>query len=302
MPATIVPELNDDGSEPQPDLQGLSVAYAKEPEAKEEGQVAAIQAAIDGDNVPEKYRGKTAADLLKIVQDQESYIGRQGQELGGLREQNGTLRGLVDKSLSLREDGNVGRTEVGTEEDLSDDDFITTPRDAVTRTVKRETQDSNRRLARLEQQASAIDFARRYPTAEKDIEDPAFVEFVQKSQVRTRLASKAFGDMENVDFDSAEELWELYGDYQAMQPLAPVTSGSENASVSEVASQEVEPKEAPAMITSGSSGDPGGSTKPIYSQAALNRLQVEDEALYWANDTQAKIAEARAEGRVLDDV
>jgi hypothetical protein len=299
MPARLVPELNDDGSDPTSDLSALEAAQS----AQAGGQPAqAAPAVLDGDGVPEKYRGKTAEELLKIVQDQESYIGRQGQELGDMRNQVGTLRGLVDKSLALRDTGDIGRTESFSEEDLSDDDFITTPRDAVSKTVKRETHQTNQRVARLEQQAAAIDFARRHPTAEQDIEDPAFVQFVQKSQVRTRLAAKAFGDMDNVDFDSAEELWELYEDYKDLTGAsqAETTSETETASLPEAASQPVQ--QPPQMITTGSSGDQGASTKPIYSQAALNRLQNDNPDLYWADDTQAKINEARREGRVLQDV
>jgi len=297
MPARLVPELNDDGSEPTSELNALEAAAASQPP-----QEPAPAAVLDGPQIPEKYRGKSAEELLKIVQDQESYIGRQGQELGDMRNQVGTLRGLVDKSLALRDTGNIGRTEQISEEDLSDDDFITTPRDAVSKTVKRETHQTNQRVARLEQQAAAIDFARRHPTAEHDIEDPAFVQFVQKSQVRTRLAAKAFGDMDNVDFDSAEELWELYEDYKELtgSTQAQTTSESETTSLPEAASQEVQSP--PQMITTGSSGDQGGSTKPIYSQAALNRLQTSNPDLYWADDTQRKITEARREGRVQQDV
>jgi hypothetical protein len=187
---------------------------------------------------------------------------------------------------------------VGTEDDLSDDDFLATPRDAVSRTVKRETQQTNERVARLEQQAAAIDFSRRHPSAEQDIEDPAFVEFVQKSPVRSRLARDAFGDMDNLDFDAAEELWSLYEDYRSMSSAS--TGDTETAS-QEAASQAEAPREPPQMVKAGSSGDVGSSSKPIYSQAALNRLQVSNPDLYWANDTQSKIQTAYREGRVVQD-
>lgn len=299
MPARIVDELNDDGSERSSDMDALQAAVAQG--ASQSAQRAAAQAVLDGDDVPEKYRGKSASDLLKIVQDQESYIGRQGQELGDLRGQVGTLRGLVDKSLALRDTGSIGREDVGTEEDLSDDDFLATPRDAVRKTVQRETREQSSRLARLEQQAAAIDFSRRHPTAEKDIEDPAFVEFVQKSPVRSRLARNAFGDMNNLDFEAAEELWNLYEDYKSLTSTA--TGDNETAS-QEAASQAEQPqrsKSPPKMVTTGSSGDVGGSSKPIYSQAALNRLQVSNPDLYWANDTQSKIQQAYRDGRVVQD-
>ena len=300
MPAQIVPELDETGQpmgSPEDALSGLEAQASETPVSQPVIQV------LDGEDVPEKYRGKTASELLAIVQDQESHIGKQGSELGELRGQVGTLRGLVDQSLDLRETGNVSH-DVGVEEDLVDEtDFITHPRDAVTKTVKRETREQNERLARLEQQQAAIDFARQYPEAQIDVEKPEFVEFVQKSRVRGSLAQKAFADMNNVNFDAAEELFELWEDYKTMLPQ-DTTETAETAS-QEATSQATEQPEAtrsaPSMVTQGSSGDVGGSTKPIYSQAALNRLQAKDPDTFWADDTQAKIRQAYAEGRVVQD-
>ncbi|MAG24809.1 hypothetical protein CMI47_04445 [Candidatus Pacearchaeota archaeon] len=297
MPAQIVPELDDSG-QPLETEADLSALEAQPPEKQVTQPEIPV---LDGEDIPEKYRGKSAADLLEIVQNQESHIGRQGTELGELRGQVGTLRGLVDQSLALREDGISRTDQVGTEDDLTDDQFITDPRDAVTKTVKRETRDQNERLARLEQQNAALDFSRKYPEAQKDVESPEFVGFVQKSRVRGTLAHRAFSDMENIDFNAAEELWELWEDYKSIHPADsdPVLASQE--ATSQTVEPTDEPKAVPSMVTQGSSGDVGGSTKPIYSQAALNRLQVSDPDTYWADDTQRKIDGARAEGRVVDD-
>jgi hypothetical protein len=301
MPAQIVDELDDSGNAMEPgDLSGLEATPAAP------AQAVTAQAILDGEDVPEKYRGKSASDLLRIVQDQESHIGKQGSELGDLRGQVGTLRGLVDNALDLRETGSIGREDVGTEEDLVDEnDFITHPRDAVTKTVKRETRDTNNRLAQLEKQNAALEFTRRHPTAQTDVESAEFVKFVQGTATRGRLANQAFSDLKNIDFEAAEELWELWDDYQTMMPESQETETSTDETAShEATSQEEDPKptkEAPAMVKTGSSGDVGGSTKPIYSQQALNRLQEENPTLFWASDTQAKIQAAYADGRVQQD-
>lgn len=293
MPAHLVDELDDNGQLPQ--HTGALDSAVTTPQAP-----APTEEALLGDDVPDKYRGKTARELLDIITNQESHIGKQGQELGTLRNEVGTLSGLVNQSLALRGDGNTSREDVGTEDDLSDNDFILNPRDAVSKTVKRQTQESEQRLARLEQQAAAIDFGRRHPTAEADLENPQFIEFVHKSKVRQGLAQRAFADQRNIDYDAAEELWDLWSDYQGMQPAPQATSDNETAS-QEAASPEPR-REAPEMVTQGSSGEVGGSHKPVYSQAQLNRLQAENPDLYWANDTQQKINEARREGRIVQDI
>ena len=296
MPAQLVDELDESGQLPQ-HTGALDSAVSEQPAAQ------SAEEALLGDDVPDKYRGKTARELLDIVVNQDSHIGRQGQELGTLRNEVGTLQGLVQQSLDMRDGGRERREEVGVEEDLDDNAFIINPRDAVSKTVERKTKAQEDRLARLEQQAAAIDFGRRHPTAETDLEDPNFVQFVQKSRVRQGLASRAFADRDNIDFEAAEELWGLWEDYQSMLPSEQATANNETASQSDTEAASQEPtKEAPQMVTAGSSGEVGGTHKPTYSQAALNRLQAENPDLYWAQDTQAKINEARAEGRVLQDI
>ena len=109
--------------------------------------------------------------------------------------------------------------------------------------------------------------------------------------------------MSNINFEAAEELWELWEDYKSIHPFTTATDEQEAPTEVEAPSQAVKPsKAAPAMINSGSSGSgSGSSTKPMYSQQALNRMQQADPELFWASDTQAKIQSAYAEGRVQQD-
>ena len=293
MPAYIVDELDNSGNPMNVNASLSDMEIPNEPAPAE------VETPVpDSTDVPVKYRDKSAAELLAILQEQESHIGKQGSELGELRGQVGTLRGLVDKSLDMRNEG-YSREDVGVEEDLTDTDFITDPRDAVTRTVQRQTREQNERLAKLERDATAQDFARRYPTAQTDVESEDFVKFVQSGATRSKIAARAFSDIENIDFDAAEELWELWEDYKSMRPAEPVTETAEMEHPSPA--EEAPQRKAPAMIKTGSSGDVGASTKPMYSQQALNRMQAKDPDLFWATDTQAKIQQAYAEGRVVQD-
>lgn len=270
---------------------------------------------VQGDDVPEKYRGKTATELLSIVRDQESHIGKQGQELGDLRTRNGTLEGLVDKSLALRSPDQGRPAPIEDETSLSDDDFLTDPRDATARTVRQETAGDRDRLARLEASETARQFGVAHPTAGADINDPAFIEFVSKSQVRVGLAQKAFGqgtEVHQIDFNSANELWSLYEDYNSFKPatteetvtLAAVEEPNTDAAPAAAPAAEDNAPAAPDLVT-GNSSDAGGKSnanKPIYSQAKLNRMMLDKPDLYWAADTQAKLDAAYAEGRVTQDV
>lgn len=259
------------------------------------------------DTVPEKYKGKTARELLDIINNQESMIGRHGQELGDLRSQNGTLRGLVDQSLELRNTGNSSRPD-DEEATLQDDDFTLTPLDATQRTVHSETKVLRDKVTNLEASARNQQFVRDFPDATKDLNDPTFQKFVQGSDARKALASKAFANPKSIDYNSAQDLWERYNDYKSVQPATSQESDAEAAAlaakvVTDASVTATEASEAPELITgtSGSAGDPSASGKPKYSQLALNALQLKDSDLFWREDTQKRIEEARADGRIVQD-
>lgn len=257
---------------------------------------------LEGDDVPEKYRGKSARQLLDIVTNQESLIGRHSTELG-------TLRGQVDQALRLRTPSDVSRTDEP-ETPLTEEDFLTNPTDATRRTVQDETAELRGTVERLTAQADGQQFDMRYPSAATDINDPKFVEFIQRSPTRHQLAQTAFGDSKNLDYGAAGELWALYDDYKSFQPKEAdeVVTDPDQPSESEAAlaaSTKAPVRKAPDLVSgpNTSNKSPDGTTnKRIYSQAALNRLQEKNPDVYWSNDTQAEITKAHSEGRVKQDV
>jgi hypothetical protein len=265
---------------------------------------------VTGDEVPEKYRDKTAKELLDIVTNQESLMGRQSTEIGELRNQNGTLRGSVDAALALRSPDS-GRADTQEEDALTDTDFAADPVDATKRMVQRETQGLRDSQAKLDGQARAIQFDRDYPSAGEDVNDPEFLKFVQKSAGRTRLATSAFGDKDNVDYVAAEQLWDLYDDYKSLIPAPASQENTElnkddNMDPNAQAPASQAPAAKPPKMVTGNSGDQGGtdgkSGKPVYSQSALNDLQNENPDKFWSDSVQKPLAAAYKEGRVLQDI
>jgi hypothetical protein len=272
---------------------------------------ASADGGLTPDDIPEpyrdKYQGKTAREMLDVVVNQESLMGRHSQELAELREQNQTLRGLVDKAVSATPNGPAEQPEAP----LTDDDFTLRPSEAVAQTSRSVASEMvapvDERLAKLEGQLLVTDFERSHPTAEADVNDPDFIAFVGKSNYRKQLAQKAFGRGEgNFDYSAADELWVGWEEHRAAQ--APTPSGEETpaevpaAPEGQPAAPAAQPsgseQQPPALVTGNSSGAGDASGKPIYSQSELNRLQGSNPDLYWADDTQAKINAARAEGRI----
>lgn len=70
------------------DVSDIEVVEGDEDGANEQevGEIAEELAAADDADIPEAFRGKTAAELVRIIQDSQSHIGRQANELGQLRQ------------------------------------------------------------------------------------------------------------------------------------------------------------------------------------------------------------------------
>jgi len=294
--------------DPDLELEGDSLESALVADDGSSGKQAVVQpaandtapGALEGDDVPEKYQGKTARQLLDIVTNQESLIGRHSTELG-------TLRGQVDRALQLRTPSDVSRTEES-ETPLTEEDFLTNPTDATRRTVQSETAELRGTVDRLTVQAEGHQFDVRYPDAATDINDPKFVDFIKRSPTRHQLAQTAFGDSKNLDYGAAGELWALYDDYKSFLPKEAEGEIDKEVTteVTPAADASTVPaRKAPELVSgpNTSAKSPDGTTnKRIYSQAALNRLQEKNPDVYWATDTQAEITKAHNEGRVKQDI
>lgn len=270
---------------------------------------------VSGEQVPDKYQGKNAGELLDIVTHQESLMGRQSTELGTLRSQVGTLRTQVDSALALGNSGDGGQGGQRQPDPITDRDFALDPVDATRRMIQEETVTLKTGQTDLKSQARALQFDQARPSAQADINDEQFINFVKSSATRMRLANSAFGDMGNPDFDSADQLWDLYDDFKAIKAAEP-TAAAKDGGASDGASKDPTPTQdasqasadrtPPSMVsgTSGGTGEGGGehAGKPIYSQAALNTMQEEDPTKFWSDAVQKPLAIARSEGRVRQDV
>jgi hypothetical protein len=137
------------------------------------------------DGIPEKFKGKSAAEIAQSYANLEAELGRKSQEVG-------SLRGLTDQLLELKrtEDlTNNGGQPTPTE--VTADDLLADPRNAIRTVAAEETSQTNSRVDALEAQLALKAFEDRYPTFRQDQTDEKFQDFVQKSNYRSNLAGKA---------------------------------------------------------------------------------------------------------------
>lgn len=216
--------------------------------------------------IPNKYQGKTAAEIIKMHQDAEMLIGRQGNEVGELRK-------IVDDMLAA-----TAQTSEAPAEPV---DFFADPQAAIAGAVK-QTMDNDPRLKQLEQsaeigkkQAAANALASMHPDYLQVVNSPDFVDWVQKSPGRMKRFQKS-----HVDFD-IETASEIIGDYKERQSLIGSTVSNAKGKRTDAVKQ--------AATGSGkASAETRG--KPVLSRDALIELKRTNPDKYYSMMPQIKQA------------
>lgn len=235
--------------------------------------------AAEGNAVPDKFAGKSAADIAESYANLEAELGRKAQEVG-------SLRSLTDQLLELKrtEDlQNNGVQPASTE--VTADDLLADPRSTIASVAGEVTDAATQRVEQLEARLALQDFEGRHPTFRNDQSDPAFQQFVQGSSYRSGLASKAAAG----DLTAAEELWNGYADVRG--------SGTTSTEKPTTADEAEALAQATAVATRGG-GETDLAPAPIFSRQAVIEKRINDEAGYNDPAFQAMLKTAYLEGRV----
>jgi hypothetical protein len=239
-----------------------------EPEVKQEPEV------------PEKYRGKSLEEIVKMHQESEKLIGRQAQEVGESRK---LLDQYIKQQLEAKHDTQPVKAQ--------EIDWFEDPAKAVNQAVE-----NNPILKQLQEQQAQQAQVVAQQTIEKahpDYLDVAasddFAQWVQGSKIRMGLYAKA----SNFDVDSAMELLETYKSLRNIK----TQKAEQTKAADETLKKADEESRSKALKTAAvQQGGTGESSKPIYRRADLIRLRMQDPSRYesMADD----ILQAYAEGRV----
>lgn len=222
--------------------------------------------------LPDKYKDKPVEELVRMHQEAEKLLGRQGAEVGELRK-------AVDDLLKTKLNEFKGGNEVEDQEE--DFDFYENPKEAVNRTLeKSETIQQMKQMLAQQQQAEVLKMIEnKYPDYRDTIQDQNFVEWIKASKVRTELLQRA----DKYDLDAALE---LLGNWKELK-----------GTVEKV--KEVNEKDRKLQRKAASTGG-GGSSEPvsrkIYRRTDLVNLMRTNPRKYMANVEEYD--RAYAEGRV----
>tara|TARA_R110000751_G_C13758914_1_gene479060 strand:+ start:1050 stop:1877 length:828 start_codon:yes stop_codon:yes gene_type:complete len=220
-------------------------------------------------DIPDKYKGKSLEDIVRMHQEAEKLQGRQSKEVGELRKS-------VDELLKMKLN-----EASSTKEEEPELDFYDDPRGAVNKAVEGSStvKQMQELLARQQQQEVLGKIASKHPDYEAVIKDQNFLDWIEKSKVRTELLQRA----DRYDYDSADELLSNWKDIKGVVEKT----------------QSLNEKDRKLQVKTASTGGKGSGepmSRKVYKRSEIVNLMINDPRKY--ADNVDVFDKAYAEGRV----
>ena len=226
------------------------------------------------DELPEKFRGKSAAEIAQSYADLERRMSDQGNELSNLRS---TLDAMALQSSTAKEPE---------QEPITEADFFSDPTNTVNRAIEshpalRQAQEMAQKMAYAQGLAT---LQQRHPDLQDVVGSEKFKEWVQSSSARMARYQRAdqMGDVEEAD--------DLISTFKQLNKVETTTKEASKKA------QKQAVKSASTGAVRGNS-DVQGSRR-VYRRADIRELMRTNPQRY--EDLQDEIMRAYAEGRVRD--
>ena len=223
------------------------------------------------DDIPDKYRGKSTAEIVRMHQEAEKLLGRQSSEVG-------ELRSVVDSYIQTQLDTTKENPEP--EEDI---DFFSDPDKAVARAIKNHPsiKAAEKQTQQYKQSTAMSQLTNKHPEMQDIVSDPKFVEWIKGSKIRTQLFAQADTQY---DYDAADELFSNWKERQ----------GAINQTV---ATEKTERKKAVKNASNGNTAGSGeANSRKVYRRSDIIKLMKDDPERYLSLSDE--ITQAYATGRV----
>ena len=230
------------------------------------------QETLQEEEIPDKYKGKSTAEIVRMHQEAEKLLGRQSSEVGELRQ-------VVDTYIQTQLDTSTQAPEE-TEDDI---DFFSDPDKAVERAIKNHPsiKAAEAQTRQYKQSTAQAALQQRHPDMQQILSDSKFVDWIKGSKIRTQLFAQADTQY---DYEAADE---LFSNWKERQGVVNKTAVEEKASRK-------------AAVKTASVGNAKGSgeasTRKVYRRADIIKLMRTDPDRYQALSNE--IMQAYKEGRV----
>ena len=222
--------------------------------------------------VPEKYQGKTTAEIVRMHQEAEKLLGKQSSEVGELRK-------VVDDYIQTQ------LTDQETQATTADEeiDFFSDPDKAVERAINNhpKIKEAEAVTNQYRQTTAMTQLQSKHPDMQGILQDEKFADWIKGSKIRTKLFAQAD---QQYDYDAADELFSLW---KERQQVVGQTAASE---------KQERKKTVKAASTGNARGSGEQSAKKVYRRADIIKLMRTDPERYMALSDE--IMQAYQEGRV----
>jgi hypothetical protein len=145
-------------------------------------------------DIPEKYQGKSTAEIVRMHQEAEKLLGKQSSEVGDLRK-------VVDDYIQTQ------LTDTETQATNADEevDFFSDPDKAVERAINNhpKIKEAENISNQYRQSTAMATLQTKHPEMQGILQDAKFVEWIKASKIRTRLFAQAD---QQYDVDAAENV------------------------------------------------------------------------------------------------
>ena len=224
------------------------------------------------DDIPDKYKGKSTAEIVRMHQEAEKLLGKQSGEVG-------ELRSVVDNYIQTQLDTNTPATQEP-EEDI---DFFSDPDKAVERAIKNHPsiKAAEAQTQQYKQQTAQAQLQQRHPDMQEILQDGKFVDWIKGSKIRTQLFAQADTQY---DYEAADE---LFTNWKERQGTVAQTVANEKASRKEAVK---------TASTGGAKGSGETATRKVYRRSDIIKLMQTDPERYLSLSDE--IMQAYQEGRV----
>ena len=276
----VISLLNDESSTGAPARKGYE-DYVKQAE----DEAKASEETADADpvtkdkvkvvEIPEKFKGKTAAEIAASYMELQSEYGRRNTEVGSLRK-------LTDQLLELKQD--TTEQEAPADKEVDVDSLLNNPGETINSAV-----DSSPRLKALEEKLVSADraadlkeFNTSHPDWETVMNTPEFASWITESPMRQRLFAEAHT---KYDYATGGELLDMYA--LAKGDAVKTATDERNTKAR---------KSAKAAVTE-SGGTTEGKGKPRFKRTELIDLKLNSPRKY--ESMKKEIMEAYADKRVI---
>jgi len=265
----IIEELDENDSQSQQDFGNVT-------ESDNAQQVETQSAAPEEvkEDIPEKYKGKSIAEIAKMHEEAEKLIGRQANEVGELRK-------LTDEILKQQ----LANAQPKQQEQAQEVDFWSDPDTYLNKKLETHPDILAARQLQMQtkmQQTAAL-LQKNHPDFQEIAGSSDFQDWVAKSKVRTQLYVQADKDF---DYEAADELLSTYKAINGRK----AEEGQQQAKELTASRQ----KQLKAATVDAGGGNE--TSRKVYRRADLIRLKMTDPARYEALSDE--IMAAYAEGRV----